>query len=700
MLPAGAQAGCHTACRPSENSRLSEHVHSGLLPARSQNITAKMRTAFEYLVERIVSRRCVPLLGAGISMGAGRRGTPWDGHHVKVMIENVLALTLTARMARVLGEPPNVRGAQMCPKCRLAFREYGLESAPHCTGTCWTCDLREASEARALTKICEAFLWEHGGPNVECTYAKLVQTLDIEEFAELDPTAAHFYLAFLAREGLITEVVTTNYDCNLERAYEATWSSQAPVSASTPCAIFDLTSFATNAARSSHWTPGADTAHPLKVYKINGCSAQLKREPQHAVDILLTASQLQDWRARRWAADFFRTKVRTACIVTVGFGSDEPQVVHTLQQVLEEFSGIRLKGRPALATSVFDATNAPIVTTYEHYPSFPQLQLVNGFSAWWTGAAANGAELVIGPYQRALKSPEAASKATRPPGLTADALWADIFQAVFTCLLVRHLRDAAITSNAAFTSVVPYANQHLSLLAEQLYLNSRERLALAHNRSHWLCEFENVGGASAAARPQLTRSVAHMLRRDGRPSVYSALSDHGSLFAELAFLLSVLEPAFRSRADVVADELDFWQRLIFRANGVIEIVVSSPEEDGGVSNTSVFVSCSRTCQAGRPLETNDDLTGARRLEIVVGGTRSRFNDLDRRCYALGQGGQTPVAVIRLDWAAIFPMDLPVRSYGDLRMRLMDAIRFPTKYRRRLDPSIRSNRFLQPETAGK
>ncbi|MBK5047276.1 SIR2 family protein [Burkholderia sp. R-70006] len=659
-----------------------------------------MRTAFEYLVERIVSRRCVPLVGAGISMGAGRLGAPWDGHHVKVMIEKVLALTLTARMARVLGEPPNVRGVPVCPKCRLSFREYGLESAPHCTGMCWTCDLREASEARALTKACEAFLWEYGGPNEESTYAELVQTLDIHEFAELDPTAAHFYLAFLAREGLITEVVTTNYDCNLERAYEATWPTQAPVSASTACAIFDLTSFATNAARSSHWTPGADTAHPLKVYKINGCAAQLKREPGHAVDILLTASQLQDWRARRWAADFFRTKVRTACIVTVGFGSDEPQVVHTLQQVLEEFSGIRPKGRPALAASVFDAANAPVVTTYEHYPSFPQLQLVNGFSAWWSGAAANGAELVIGPYQRAVKPLDAESEAARPPGLTADELWADVFQAVFTRLLVRQLRDAAVTSNAAFTSVVPYANQHLSLLAEQLELNSREQLALAHKRSHWIAELENVAGASIAARPQLTRSVAHMLRRGSLPLVYSALSDHGSLFAELAFLLSVLEPALRNRADVMADGLGIWQRLIFRGNGVIEIIVSPPDEGGYPWNTSVFVSCSRTCQAGRPLETNDDITGARRLEIVVGGTRSRFNDLDRRCYALGHDGQTPVAVIRLDWAAIFPMDLPVRSYGDLRMRLMDAIRFPTKYRRRLDSSIRSNRFLQPEAGGK
>ncbi|KVO06425.1 SIR2 family protein [Burkholderia ubonensis] len=524
--------------------------------------------------------------------------------------------------------------------------------------------------------------------------------LDIEEFAELDPTAAHFYLAFLAREGLITEVVTTNYDCNLERAYEATWPSRTVQSASTACAIFDLTSFASNAARSSHWTPGADTAHPLKVYKINGCAAQLKKEPGHAVDILLTASQLQDWRARRWAADFFRTKVRTACVVTVGFGSDEPQVVHTLQQVLEEFSGIKPKGRPIPAASVFDATNAPVVTTYEHYPSFPQLQLVNGFSAWWTGAAANGAELVLGPYQRAIKSPDATSEDAQPPGLAADALWADVFQAVFTRHLVRHLRDAAITSNAAFTSVVPYANQHLSLLAEQLELNSLARLVPSHERSHWLGELENVGDASIAARPQLTRSVAHMLGRDSRPLVYSALSDHGSLFAELAFLLSVLEPALRSHADVLAEGLGIWQRLIFRGNGVIEIIVSPPTEDGYARDTSVFVSCSLTCQVGRPLKTNDDLTGARRLEIVVGGTRSRSNDLDRRCYALGPDGQTPVAVVRLDWAAIFPPDLRVRSYSDLGIRLMDAIRFPTKYRRRLDPSIRSNRFLQPEAGGK
>ncbi|MGF6481651.1 hypothetical protein [Paraburkholderia sp. JPY419] len=180
-----------------------------------------MRTAFEYLVERIVSRRCVPLIGAGISMGARRRGAPWDGHHVKVMIDKVLAPTLMARITRTLGAPPDVRSARICVSCQAAFAEYHLALAATCNGTCMTCDLREARLSRALTKICEAFLWEHGGPNQESTYRKLVQTLEIEEFVELEPTPAHYYLAFLVREGLLSEVVTTNYDCNLERAYDA-----------------------------------------------------------------------------------------------------------------------------------------------------------------------------------------------------------------------------------------------------------------------------------------------------------------------------------------------------------------------------------------------------------------------------------------------------------------------------------------------
>ncbi|WP_175891572.1 SIR2 family protein [Burkholderia cepacia] len=661
-----------------------------------------MTTAFEYLVERIVSRRCVPLIGAGISMGARRGGAKWTGHHVTVMIEKVLVPTLMARIARTLGAPPDVRRARICASCQAAFADYHLAHAATCTGICMTCDLREARLSRALTKVCEAFLWEHGGPNQESTYRKLVQFLEIEKFADLEPTPAHYYLAFLAREGLLSEVVTTNYDCNLEHACDATWADSTRVRTSEAYRIYDLNSFAANAARSSRRLPGGDTAHALKVYKVNGCAKRLMEDARHAVDILLTASQLQDWRARRWAADFFRTKIRTSSLVTIGFGSDEPQVVHTLQQVLEEFSGITSEN-PSADRSVFDASNAPIVTTYDYQPSFPQLQLVNGFAAWWAGNAVKGSDLVIGPYQRVLKSAPSAS-GVEPQQLRADVLWAEIFHAVFGQLLAKHVRDSAVSGNAAFTSAVPYASQGLSLLAEQLERDMQAAMSEPTALSHWLTELEGEHTGETAVRPHLTRCITHLVSADPCRLRYTALADHGPLYTELALLLSVLHTRPEGDSSVATpfsvDGLTIWQRVLVRAQGVLEVIV--PGVGGGTNEsiTSVFVSCARTTQFRGPLETEGTTAGARRLEVVIGGGHERLTDLDRKCIAISADGQTPSRLIRLDWKAIFPPELPVRSYSDLRIRLMDAVRFPTKYRRRVDPSIRSNRFLQLASGGK
>jgi hypothetical protein len=656
-----------------------------------------MRTAFEYLVERIVSRRCVPLVGAGISTNARKGGAKWSGHKVETMIDKVLEGTLTARMTRLLGAPPHLRGARVCSKCRKAFREYGVDSARHFDDNCWICDLREAREARALTRVCEAFLWEHEGPNADKSYERLVKALDIGEFADLDPTPAHFYFAFLAREGLVTELLTTNYDCNFELAYEATWPRSAVSSIPSAFRIFNLPSFASHAALSARWCPGIDTAYPFKVFKINGCAEQLRSEEKHATAILLTASQLQDWRARHWAADYFRTKVRTACLVTVGFGSDEPQVVHTLQKVLEEFSGVGEQAQAMSFDSVYKAANAPVVTTYDYFPSFQQLQLVNGFAAWWTGEAAKGADLIVGPFQRKSARPNNVHEEL-PPKLSADVLWADVFQAVFVRLVIQQLQNAALASNAAFTGVVPFANQHLRLLSKEL-LGFEEKMLLGDGAlQHWAAELEAGSDPLKPRRPQLTKTVAHMLGCEGGSPTYKAITDHGSLFVELAFLLYLLEPMPSDAQITTTGTLSIWQRVLHKAERVIEVIVPSHSDTSG-PGTSVFVSCAGFSAVGRPLTTSAGAPGGKRLEIVIGGPRSRFNDLDRRALAMTSDGLLPVTVVRLDWATIFSYPHAMKDYQDVRRRLLDAIARPTKYRRRRDPSIRSNPFFELRSTG-
>ncbi|MFP3588525.1 SIR2 family protein [Paraburkholderia sp. SIMBA_055] len=655
----------------------------------------KMKSAFEYLVASIQGRRCIPLIGAGISLPSKWRGGEWRGHFVGSMIDKVIAPTFSLRLGRLSGEKTGAL-LSLCIPCHVELSEFYERRMSLTSQRCPFCDLREAKAGQLLTKACEAYLWEHGGPRDE-TYAKLVKTLEIEGFNELEPTSAHFFLAFLAREGLITEFVTTNYDCNLENAYRFTWGAEAPDVYS----ICDLNSFALNAAHSSTWVPGQETPHALKVFKINGCAARLKDSPPHAKDILLTSSQLQDWRARRWAADFFRTKVRMACMVTIGFGSDEPQVVHTLQQIAEEFSDGNSGVSGASTLSVFDAPNAPIVTLYEPYPTFPQLQLVYGFSSWLTGNPYGGDALVLGPIQRAgVKPPQEDDGAVvEPDGLTADRLWGDVFQQVFAGLLVRQLRAAALAGNAAFTAAIPHANALLTAIAEELHSDFLLRMQPSAGLGHWLAKLVDSVEKTAAQPPELTRCITHLLGKAGHPARYVAVSDYGSLFCELVVVLALLlETRLDSNAGLEAPTAallsDVWGRVQFHAPGVLEIVLSTDDSESGVAvDTSIFVS---TDASTVYLESSGaNLTGAapKRLEIVLGLGGRTLMDLDRRSFSLATKG-TAVSLIRLDWKAIFPPEYPVRSYMDLSRRLRDAVAFPTKYRRRQDRSIRTNRFLE------
>lgn len=60
----------------------------------------------------------------------------------------------------------------------------------------------------------------------------------------------------------------------------------------------------------------------------------------------------------------------------VGFGSDEPQVHHTLQTVLDEYID-ELENNNH---DVLETHSAPIVAVYDAYPTFHQQQIVNTYA--------------------------------------------------------------------------------------------------------------------------------------------------------------------------------------------------------------------------------------------------------------------------------------------------------------------------------
>lgn len=651
----------------------------------------KIDGPFHYLVDRILHRRCVPLIGAGISTQSTREGQPWDGHKIWELISRALKPTLAARLKRFAARTNRFRVCARCHECfgndhayRAAYRNFGIATLSNC----FLCDLRLAKEQNALTKACEAFLWEHGG-STRGAYEALVEQLQIKEFTKLDPRPAHFYLAFLAREGLVTEFITTNYDCNLERAYERTWHGRGSSGTTSMRAVFDLDTFAENAAVSADSRPGEDTAHALRVYKINGCAAELSGNPDHAKDILLTASQLQDWRERKWAADYFRTKVRTASLVTIGFGSDEPQVVHTLQQVLEEFSGLRKRA----PRGIYEAENAPIVTTYEHYPTFQQLQLVHGFAAWWTNTPTDGDALVIGPYERAALGPGSDVPLEAPACLPADRLWADVFQAAFSRLLWNKMREAAVSENSAFTAAVPHADRLLLALAAEVDSHASAQFSDPGTSAHWLVQPYPFATAGAPPRPAISRCLSHIRDAGEHPDYYAAVNDHPSLVAELALLFFLLRSGDSFGGSGWSNGSSWWEGVSLLPGGPIEVRLRSNDGED-VPEAALYVSGRRLFEDGKCLTIPGRVGPMQRVELLVGTSGSARRLVDRRAYVVTGTEKTPVVIVRIDWRSLFPASMPEASLPEVSQRLREVVRFPSRFRRRLDPSVRTNPFLQ------
>lgn len=174
-------------------------------------------------------------------------------------------------------------------------------------------------------------------------------------FRAIEPTRAHHVLAWLAREGLFTEVITTNYDCALEKAYARTFSRpHAPAHGSfcpfvhhavetLKClrSIHDLEGYREHANQRQVNLPTHQPAYVLRIYKINGCAhAYKERTPAGSKPgfLIITDRHLQSFDARHWANDLFRDRFRCRQMVFTGFGAEEAQVRFTALRVIEEFA--------------------------------------------------------------------------------------------------------------------------------------------------------------------------------------------------------------------------------------------------------------------------------------------------------------------------------------------------------------------------
>ena len=158
---------------------------------------------------------------------------------------------------------------------------------------------------------------------------------------EKEPSVAHHLLAMLIMEGLVMQIITTNYDDQIERACNRIG---VPIQV-----VHDRTDYRSRG-------DGRGETRPA-LFKIHGCrshylAARQEDEHNHSAEtwktlvarsgaLVITDRQLQHWRDSRWAwaRDLFQDLLRWRPFLFVGFSASDPVLQGTLNAVAEELAG-------------------------------------------------------------------------------------------------------------------------------------------------------------------------------------------------------------------------------------------------------------------------------------------------------------------------------------------------------------------------
>ncbi|WIG97569.1 SIR2 family protein [Myxococcus sp. SDU36] len=370
----------------SEASGLSiESEDEGPQPASSTRNSFEDR--LERLSQRIMDGLCVPFLGAGISLYA----PPKSDH--KSTAPTIKATEIATNLAQALFKklPPSSASTSIWQQ---NLRRLGLECSKLDENGNQIIDKNPDKKGKfppktpSLGEVAE-LCWSILTPIGTC------EVLRLEEWNQRLPTAAHHYLAALVREGLVTEILETNYDEFVEASIIETFGAEKIASTATSV-ISDLGSYRTHIA-----TPRKDREHEslAKVVKLNGCASAYSRSllspnspsndhQEAARRIILTEEQLQNWGNKHWARELLNDRVRSQTLLFIGFGNADPIVRHHSVQVIREFqenaparSGLNSQEQDFKLSSRNwkDHNNAPFIAAYERDLSFHQYQLLRAF---------------------------------------------------------------------------------------------------------------------------------------------------------------------------------------------------------------------------------------------------------------------------------------------------------------------------------
>ena len=208
----------------------------------------------------------------------------------------------------------------------------------------------------------------------------------------------HAALAWLALEGLLPAVVTTNYDLLLEGAYRlAGMRPLFPDTCAGSVAVGDgalswnrrLRNFTPIADATQFFSHG-DGHQSALLLKIHGCVHMYRKERcdterwrRILPTLVFTFREIQNWRDDSWSRDFLRSLLRTRTVAFAGYSTADAVIHDTFRSVYEEmarYRTARLESGEMAGVRTGKAANA-FVFRLENTREFHPLEILRAASA-------------------------------------------------------------------------------------------------------------------------------------------------------------------------------------------------------------------------------------------------------------------------------------------------------------------------------
>jgi len=360
--------------------------------------------------------------------------------------------------------------------------------------------------------------------------------LDMRLFLSISPLMGHRYIAWLVREGLFSEAISTNYDCALEKAFEESFGEEAQAGADVCHAISNLKDYRSLAHDGQRLRRGVPTP-VLRIYKINGCADAYAKKPEKNF-LVITDRHLQEFGKRQWAHDLFRDRFRCRKMLFSGFGAEEPQVRFTALRVIEEFAS--------------EVSTGSHCFLHVHDPelSAAQLQIAKASVPQVDDKPDPWAAVFTGADKSSFDEPAAAK------GLSAGAFWKKLFESIMPRLLERRLERCLVFA---------WLREHDGPrpLSMAVVHDMRKQMWEGASLSPWLKAFFDV---PAGATSPLLMQLCWRVRQIGDlgspvPNGYYEECDRAESLPLMLLYLMHLLGLKASDVVVQSDNVGFWLRF-------------------------------------------------------------------------------------------------------------------------------------------